>query len=205
MKTSTGSPAVNSPSYWDELYRRGEAHWDLGSDTPAFVDLLDSGEAAPGKTLVLGCGKGYDAVLFARRGFAVTAVDFSGEAVVHARGLADSGGVAVEFLQADLFNLPSEFAGAFDYVVEYVTFCAIDPLRRREYVDVVQRCLKPGGRFLALFFPIEVRSGGPPFAVPLKETIRLFEERLDLVSLEFPQKSIPPRKGREVMTVWLKK
>lgn len=198
-------PAVNSPAFWDNLYRQGSDAWDTGAPTPAFLDLMNGGDLQPGTALVLGCGKGQDAVSFAEHRFAVTAVDFSGEALQRARSLARDKGVQARFLHADLFGLPPDQEGAYDYVIEYVTYCAIDPLRRRDFVNVVANALKPGGRFVALLFPIDSRPGGPPFAVPVRETLRLFSDRLDLISLEFPERSVAPRRGKEVMTIWLKR
>ncbi len=71
------SGGISSPEYWDHRYRNGEAGWDLGSPTPVFLRMLAEGALPVGKTLVLGCGKGHDAVAFALHGHSVTAIDFS--------------------------------------------------------------------------------------------------------------------------------
>ncbi len=198
----TDLPPVHDPLYWEELYRRGEDGWDMGTPTPVFVDLLSGGTFEPGAALVLGCGRGHDAVLFASRGFDVTAVDFSRTAIDETAALAAARGVRLRLLERDLFTLVPELDGAFDYVVEYVTFCAVDPRRRSEYADLVGRVLKPGGTFIGLFFPLEARPGGPPFGVSLDEVKRLFSRRCDLISSVVPQTSVKPRQGREALTIW---
>ncbi len=195
-------PHVNSPAYWDELYRQNLAGWDMGTPTPAFVDLLESKQYEPGKALVLGCGKGHDAVLFARHGFEVTAIDFSPLAIDHARSLAAQSSVPLTLVQDDMFNYSLEVAEEFDYVIEYVTFCAIDPVRRAEFASMVSTLMRPSGRFIALFFPLDDREGGPPFAVSMDEVQRLFGRKLELVSIEAPSRSVTPRRGKELLTIW---
>jgi hypothetical protein len=100
-------------------------------------------------------------------------------------------------LARDLFTL-AEFDGEFDYVLEYTCYCAIDPLRRAEYADRIARLLKLGGVYIALAMPIGDWTEGPPFAVNPDELVRLLQTRgLALMRREFPQDSIPPRRGRE--------
>jgi SAM-dependent methyltransferase len=169
-----------------------------------FEQLLSERRLRPGRTLVLGCGTGHDAVLFARHGFEVTAVDFSAEAIAAARVAAGTAGVSVAFLHCDLFGLIPAYDEAFDCVIEYVTYCAIDPVLRVAYANVVSRLTAPGGLFVALFFPVERREGGPPFSVSMEEVDNLFSRHLRLVSTEEHPKTIAPRKGREVLTIWRK-
>ena len=143
-------------------------------------------------------------MLFAQHGFDVTAIDFSSEAIKHARQLADKEGVAIEFVQEDVFDYSLGLSDEFDYVVEYVTYCAIEPSRRAEFAAMIPSLMKPSGRFIALFFPLDDRPGGPPFAVSMDEIQRLFGKKLELASIEAPQNSVSPRKGKELMTVWRK-
>ncbi len=196
--------AVNSPGFWEERYQRNEAGWDLGCPTPVFSRLLESKQFAPGKIVVLGAGRGYDARQFARQGFTVTAVDFAADAARDMHALAEPD-APVEILQADIFDLPPALDGTFDYTLEYVCFCAIPPRRRVEYADVVTRLLKPGGIFIDLAFPLEIRDGGPPFAVSSGEFLSLFRARgFTLLHREFPPDSIQPRRHREELLIFQK-
>ncbi len=192
---------VNSPEFWRSIYQAGTTHWDIGGATPVFCRLADSGIYPPGKMIVLGAGRGYDARTFARKGFTVTAVDFAAEAVRDMQMMADPE-APVAAIRADIFKLPPFFKGTFDYVLEYVTYCAIDPSRRQDYADVVAELLAPGGQFIGLLFPVDNRSGGPPFAVNPKALIEMLEARgLTLVLRETPEDSINPRAGREELVV----
>src|SRR5712692_5721986 len=127
---------VNSPRKWEADYERGTDGWDLGGPTPAFKRLVTNRQLKPGRMMVLGAGRGHDAREFARHRFQVMAVDFSPYAVHEMQRLADRH-APVEILQHDLFTLPRELDDAFDYVLEYTCFCAIDPQRRGEYADLV--------------------------------------------------------------------
>jgi len=195
---------TGSAEFWGEVYRRGQTGWDLGGPTPVFRALAEQGEFPPGKMIVLGAGRGHDARLFARHGFEVTAVDFVPEAAREMQRLAEPDAPVV-VLQADLFDLDPALDGKFDYLLEYVCYCAIDPGRRGDYADTVARLLKPGGTYLALAFPIGTFDGGPPFAVDPDELVDLLARRgLELVRREWPDESVEQRRGREELVVMVK-
>lgn len=191
----------NSADFWEDIYRRQQAGWDLGGPTPVFRRLAASGRFAPGRMLVLGAGSGHDAREFARHGFEVTAVDFAQGAVQRMHELATPD-APVNVLHADLFALPPALDGTFDYVLEYVCFCAIDPARRPEYADVVARLLKPGGLYIDLAYPIGAREGGPPYSVTVEGVLYLFRSRgFTLLAREQPHDSIERRHGFEELLI----
>jgi SAM-dependent methyltransferase len=192
---------VSSPSFWEENYRSGRTGWDLGMPTPVFQRLAESGKFTPGKMLVICAGRGYDARLFARLGFDVTAVDFAEEAVKEMQTLVEPN-ISMEVMQADLFDLPVFMNEEFDYILEYTCFCAIDPQRRAEYIHSVSSLLKPGGMYIALAFPIGGRSGGPPFVVTPDELVEPLSERgFELILREVPEDSVPGREGIEELLI----
>ena len=192
---------TDSPSYWNNQYVNGRIPWDLWRPTPVFARLAQSGAYAPGRMIVLGAGRGHDAQLFARHGFDVTAVDFAPEAAREMAALIDPA-YPFRIVQQNIFHLPADLDGSFDYVLEYTCFCAISPGQRTAYADVVGRLLKPGGHYIALAFPIREGSGGPPYAVSPSELIELLEERaFELLRRETPRDSVPQRKGFEELLV----
>jgi SAM-dependent methyltransferase len=196
---------VNSPDKWDANYEQGTDGWDLGGPTPVFQGLLRSQRLVPGRMIVLGAGRGYDAREFARHGFQVAAVDFSSRAVREMHRLA-SPDAPVEIMQHDIFTLPETLNHSFDYVLEYTCMCAIDPHRRAEYADVVRRLLKPDGMYVDLAFPLDGRKGGPPFAVSAAEILDLFQARgFQLLWREKPVDSIPRRRNAEELLIFQKK
>jgi len=196
-----GGSQISTQEFWQSLYDKGRTGWDLGGPTPVFQRLVDEGWFAPGPMIVIGAGRGYDARLFARHGFPVTAVDFAPAAIgeLHARNDA---GAPVAIVESDIFTLNPTLSGAFDFVLEYTFYCAIDPQRRDQYAAVVQQLLRPGGRFIGLAFPLGELEGGPPYGVDPDELIALLAARgFQLKHREIPSDSVPGRFGREELLV----
>ena len=69
----------DSLNFWENKYILNNIGWDLNVPTPIFDNISKS--IKKGKVCILGCGRGYDAVMFAERGFSVTAVDFAPSAI----------------------------------------------------------------------------------------------------------------------------
>jgi SAM-dependent methyltransferase len=153
----------------------------------------------PGRVAVPGCGRGHDARFLARRGYRVWGFDFASGVIRTARELAARDGIAVTFEERDVFGLAEAYPAFFDGVWEYTCFCAIDPARRAEYMDVLAAILRPGGWLLACFFPIGERSGGPPFAVGEAEVRELLAPRFEVVEDYVPFASAEGRQGKEWM------
>lgn len=158
---------VSAAGFWDGLYAEKQDGWELGEAAPALQACLASGRSftAGARVAIPGCGRGHDARLLARHGFAVTGFDFAEAAVTEARELASRERLAVTFEQRDVFTLAEDYAGGFDGVWEYTCFCAIDPDRRTEYIRALHDILKPGGTLLACFYPLRDGTDGPPFPV----------------------------------------
>lgn len=199
MSNDVGGPS--QPGFWEQRYREGRTGWDLGEATPAWERLVALHGIEAGRTLVLGAGRGHDALWFAAKGFEVTAVDFARSAVDATREAAREQGLSVKVQEADLFTLAPERIGWFDLVVEHTCFCAIEPERRAEYVEVVSKLVRPGGLFLGVFF-WHLPPGGPPFATPPEVVRPLFEPAFELLRLESNPVSVPARAGTEGWAVF---
>jgi methyl halide transferase len=190
-------PNPLSAEYWDQRYQEGSIPWNLGVPAPPLVSLLASPNSpTPGRIAVLGCGTGYDALLFAEHGFEVVGFDLSALAIETATSAALGRGLTVEFLERDIFALIPEFSQSFDYVLEHTCFCAIDPTLRPKYVELVSTLLRPNGKLLGLFFTHN-HPGGPPFGSTTKEIRELFAERFEFLSLEAATNSIEKRRDEE--------
>jgi SAM-dependent methyltransferase len=188
---------VNEANFWESRYLEGRDPWDLGQPAPALVQLLASSEAPPpSKVVVLGCGRGYDALLFAEQGHQVTGFDFAAPAITQAQQLANQRQLSVTYRQLDLFALPDEYQGAFNLVIEHTCFCAIAVERRADYVQVVHRLLRPEGELLAVFF-VHPRPGGPPYATSAAEITQLFGNYFEIDRLGVAP-SVAARQGEEL-------
>jgi len=196
---------VSEQEFWDSIYQNKKAGWDLKSPTPVFQRILKEKKIINScKLLILGSGYGYDAVEAAKSGYEVTAVDFSEPAVNFAKKLAKKERVYINFIQNDFFKFEADNTSGFDAVYDYVTYCAILPARREEYAKLINKLLKCGGLFIALWFPVEERKGGPPFGINLDQTELIFSKFLKLKSSTIDEDTIKPRKGREVLQIYEK-
>ncbi|MCB9547303.1 MAG: class I SAM-dependent rRNA methyltransferase [Myxococcales bacterium] len=134
-----------------------------GQKTGGFLDQQENQVAAaafarPGKALDCFAYQGGFALALARAGLAVTAVDQSGPALAHLRANAERNGLAVEAVEANVFDLlrDLEREGAlFDTIVldppAFVPGRKAIEAGRRAYKEINLRALKllvPGGRLV---------------------------------------------------------
>jgi SAM-dependent methyltransferase len=155
----------------DLVVDRGGAWWseflaDRVGSCPFLVDWPDenlaewcrAGLLTPGRVLELGCGNGRNAAYLAGLGWTVDAVDFSAQAIGWARDRAAAAGVPVMFQQCSIFDA-AVTAGSCDLVYDSGCFHHLPPHRRRDYVELVNRALRPGGRYGLVCFRPEGGSG----------------------------------------------
>jgi 2-polyprenyl-3-methyl-5-hydroxy-6-metoxy-1,4-benzoquinol methylase len=98
---------------WNRRYADRELLWTA---RPNRFLVAEVEGLSPGRALDVACGEGRNAVWLAERGWEVTAVDFSDVALRKARLLADSRGVAVKWVHADLTEYTPE-PRAFELVI----------------------------------------------------------------------------------------
>ena len=190
---------TTEPQYWEQRYQENTAKWDIGMAAPPLASLLASSEAPiAGKTAVIGCGQGHDAILFAKHGFDTIGFDFAPSAIAFGQKLSQTMEISMQFLQRDIFELPKEFAASFDYAIEHTCFCAIRPEQRLDYVNMVQSILKPTGELIALFWAHN-RPDGPPFGVTLEEIKDLFSASFDTSNISQVNNSIASRNREEYL------
>lgn len=202
--TSSADRDRLTPDFWENRYQEGTTRWDLGQAAPPLVQLFPSGDAPPpGKTVVLGCGRGYDALLFAEKGFEVLGVDYAPSAIAAAKQQAAERNINAQFIQRDIFDLLPEYHEQFDYGVEHTCFCALEPTLRDLYVQLVHQLLKPGGQFIGLFFT-HSRPGGPPYGSNPEELRQLFGQHFQILSLEPSAHSVSSRQGEEHLGIFRK-
>jgi len=165
---------VDHSQFWEDIYLENDTGWDLKGVTPVFDSI--SNELIKGKVCIVGCGRGYDAIMFAKKGFDVTAVDFAPTPIFELNKLAIQKSVTINTVQDDIFSLVEKFPDTFDYVIEQTCFCAIDPNRRKEYEILVRTILKSGGKLVGLWFPLDKsqEEGGPPFGTTIDEVKSIF-------------------------------
>jgi SAM-dependent methyltransferase len=106
-------------------------------------------ELQPGEQVLdLCCGQGRHAVLLARHGCAVTALDLSAGYLDLARAAAIEAGVELETVRADMREIP--FTDRFDAVVNmFSSFGYLETeAEDAKVLQAIRRSLRPGGRVL---------------------------------------------------------
>lgn len=131
-------------AFFDSFYARDPVYYgtDVRPEYLAFLDGLGSAEPA---ILDLGAGQGRHAVVAARRGARVTAVDYSELGTRQLAALAKSGGLPITAEQADV----TVYQGApehFDGVVMVSLLSHLDRSAVQGVVDRAFAALAPGGQ-----------------------------------------------------------
>ena len=195
---------VNNPQGWEKLYTDDDTGWDLGAPTPVFTDIAK--DLRPGKLCILGCGHGYDAIMFSKKGFNVTAVDFAPAPIKYINERARELSLDINTIQENIFTLTPKLNNHFDYIIEQTCFCAIDPKNRKKYNNLVYRLLKPGGSIIGLWYPLDKKlsEGGPAFGVSENEIKTLFNDGWKILEEKFPENSVESRSGREKLIIFKK-
>ena len=185
---------------WEAAYRRGETPWEKGKAHPALVDFLVENGPLTGEIFVPGCGYGFDARALSTPSNHVIGIDLAPFAIAKANSFPKVG--HEEYLLGDLFALPPEFNGRFDLVFEHTCFCAIEPMRRAQYVETIVRLLKPGGKLIAIFFiNPDHDEEGQPYRVSGAELEEVFGMHFSLEREWVPARTHPGREKRELMRI----
>lgn len=147
---------------WNDRYSTED--YLYGTEPNDFLRAQAELFARGGRVLCLGEGEGRNAVYLAEQGLEVTAVDSSSVGLAKAQRLAQSRGVSITTVEADL----ADFELGHDRWEGIVSiFCHLStPVRRALHRRVVT-ALKSGGLFvLEAFRPEQLRfqTGGPPDA-----------------------------------------
>ncbi len=125
---------------WNERYAKLER---VSSEPNPLVAEL-AGPLRPGRALDLAAGEGRHALWLARRGWRVTAVDFSEVGVEKGRQAAEADGLEVQWVVADVRSYRP--ATAFDLVL--MTFYHPDFSERPQVFSTVAGAVAPGGHLL---------------------------------------------------------
>ncbi|MCL2393241.1 MAG: class I SAM-dependent methyltransferase, partial [Acidimicrobiaceae bacterium] len=137
---------VNNEYYTDEA--RGSDAYFQGIEDRRYQwhyhlrELFDSLDGEGRTLLEVGCGIGVDSIQLAKRGFAVTAVDLTDEAIRIAKEFAAHRGVTIDFRVGNAEELGFPDA-SFDDVYSFGVLHHTPDIERS--VAEVHRVLKPGG------------------------------------------------------------
>lgn len=130
--------------WYDTLYREKDYSGECD-----YLERIFAGRGGSVKDVIdLGCGTGGHAVLLAKRGYQVTAVDRSAAMLEAARAKAELAGAEVNFRLEDIARL--EWRESFDAAIAMfaVTGYLSADGKMADYLAGVWRALRPGGVFI---------------------------------------------------------
>jgi len=188
LSMSKAALEAGMPLAWfEELYSTADRDddwipWSDGHPNPLLVEWA-VGQQDLGRALVVGCGLGEDAAFLDQRGWDVTAFDLSPTAVEWAKELFSES--KVEWLTANLLDLPEEWNSSFDLVLEVHILQAMPESIRLQASPKLAPLVRNGGhlvcigRFQTDSGPVE----GPPW--PLSRSfIESIGENLPMQGLD---------------------
>jgi 2-polyprenyl-3-methyl-5-hydroxy-6-metoxy-1,4-benzoquinol methylase len=135
---------------FERIYEE-RAVWTESEPPKELVNLIESGKIRPGRVLDVGCGEGFYAIYLASKGFEVTGIDISENAIKRAKENAAKQGVKIKFMPLDVADL-DKIDDKFDFVFEWAILHHIMPEQRQRYVETIKRILNEGGRYLSISF-----------------------------------------------------
>jgi ubiquinone/menaquinone biosynthesis C-methylase UbiE len=152
--------AESTAKFWDDEHiSKGmlEAHlnsdWEAASRKHAFIDASVEwiNESFPceqyKKLLDLGCGPGLYAERFVKKGYSVTAIDFSKRSIEYAKQKSEEKACNIEYIYKNYLEL--NYDNEFDLVtLIYCDFGALSHVQREKLLQKVYSAMKSGGKFI---------------------------------------------------------
>lgn len=173
--------------------------WDRGGPHPLVEVWARDLEGAGRRALVVGSGLGTDAEFIAARGFEVVGFDVSPTAVAMARERFP--GSAVNYVVADLLDLPGEWSRAFHLVVESLTVQSMPIAYHARASTSVARTVADGGTLLVIATARDERDGtpdGPPWPLTRAEIEAFAVDGLEPMRIEDIREPGVPARWRAV-------
>ncbi|MEM9164378.1 MAG: class I SAM-dependent methyltransferase [Cyanobacteria bacterium P01_F01_bin.4] len=181
--TQDGPSDWFEPLYANAQRNSGQIPWALMGTTPYLEDWLKQQPSTSGQSAaVVACGLGDDAEALAAAGYQVTAFDISETAIRWAQERFPNS--PVDYVVADLFELPTSWTQTFDVVFEFRTIQALPLGVRAEVMERIADLVAPQGVLLVATYMrgSEAEPEGPPW--PLSATELAYFETLGLKAMQ---------------------
>src|SRR5690554_5688960 len=157
--------------YWENRYNGNQLGWDIGyCSTPlkSYFDQLDDKSL---QILIPGAGNAYEAEYLHHLGFNnVFVIDLAPSALKNLKQRVPDF-PEDHLIEGNFFDHDEQY----DLIIEQTFFCALHPELRQQYAEHMQRCLKPGGKLVGVWFDDELNSEHPPYGGEREEYQRCFE------------------------------
>lgn len=189
---------------WNRLYsdmRVEDMPWYLPELDPDLTEALDKLNIKAGSFLDLGTGPGTQAIELSKRGFDVTGIDISKDAVLKARKLNEQ----VKFVQDDILNI--HIRSQFNYIFDRGCFHIIDEEKRPVYLNNVIKLLKNEGIFfMKCFSDKNTFTGFGPHHISRPMIQELFSKHFDILKIkDSTYQSVSSQQNKTLFVVMKKK
>lgn len=157
-----GSEGVRMLRKWDSAYWGDRIPgWELARPSKELEMAVANRTIRPGRTLVLGCGSGINAVYLAQKGFDVTAVDVAPTALVIGKQRADKANVKVKWLLTDVLAMPD--LGTFDFIFDRGCYHWVRKYDVEGFIEMTRQVSHDNTHFMVIAGNAnESRHYGPP-------------------------------------------
>ncbi len=177
--------------YFEEYGSPCSAPWTRKEPPKYLVKLIETGLLKPCKAIDIGCGEGFLSKYLLSKGFNVTGIDFSKNAIKYAKKNAPEVRFVVKDIIKDNLNM---LDGPFDFCLEWSIMHCIPPKERKIYVEKIAGILRPGALYLSSSFNINADkfgrvgdkmryapSGNKLWFLSLRELINLFKKYFEII------------------------
>ncbi|MDD4971233.1 MAG: class I SAM-dependent methyltransferase [Paludibacter sp.] len=189
---------------WNSIYREmniEDMPWYLPELDPDLKTALEEYQINSGSFLDLGTGPGTQAIELSKRGFEVTGVDISVDAIRKAQKLTQQ----VTFIQDDILN--PRINRQFDFIFDRGCFHIIDRDKRTVYLSEVLKLLNEDGMFfLKCFSDKNPDTGYGPYHISREMIDSLFNKHFNILKIEDSiYQSISSQQNKTLFVVMKKK
>jgi cyclopropane fatty-acyl-phospholipid synthase-like methyltransferase len=120
-------------------------------DPPDLVRVERCGSIHGPRVLDIGCSSGENAIFLARKGYAVTAIDYSPSAIVEARRRVKKANVTTDFSVADALSL-SCTQPQYDTIIDFGLYHSFHNEDTARYISSLKSLVRTGGRVILQCF-----------------------------------------------------
>ena len=178
--------------------------WDIGGPSTPLVKYFDQLADKQRKILIPGAGNAYEAEYLWAQGFSnVHVLDIAPQPLAALQKRVPDF-PAEQLIQANFF----EHEDNYDLIIEQTFFCSFDPTKanRSAYAKKMAELLKVGGKLVGLWFNHPLFEGARrPFGGTKEEYLGYLAPYFETQSFADSYNSIPPRQGRELFGIFVRK
>ena len=145
---------------WNKRYSENDLVWGW---QPNELLVKEVSSLQPGRSLDMACGEGRNAIWLAQLGWKSTGIDFASEGLKKGMQMAETSGVTVEWVEADLREWEPP-KSTYDLIVSLYVHMMPDELTKVHRNAVT--ALAPGGTMIVIGHDLTNLTdgyGGPPF------------------------------------------